>query len=301
MLKLKSGSKRTVFFVLLSMALFASSWGALRDLAAYATDWDHTNASQVLMIPFITATLIYLRRETIFKQPRYDIVPGALLMIAGAALLAFGRTAGLNLDRGDHLGILIFPILVIWWGGFLLFYGAPAFKGALFPLLFLTFCIPIPSPIMKQTIFVLQHASADVSYVLLKLTRMPIYKDDVVLHVPDLDVFVAPECSGIRSGISLLILTLLAGNLALHSWTRKIALLLAAIPILIFKNSLRIGTLSYLAVHVDHRILESRLHQEGGIPFFVVGLVLMYPILRYLTQSESWASNPSSATPEVNL
>jgi exosortase len=301
MLKLKSGSSRTVFLVLLSVALFASSWSAIRDLVAYATDWDNTNASQVLMIPLITATLIYLRRKTIFQQLKYDIVPGALIMIAGGAILAFGKTAGLNLEKGDRLALAIFPILVIWWGGFLLFYGARAFKAALFPLLFLILCLPIPSPIMDPTIFVLQHASADVSYVLLKSTGMPIYKEDVVLHVPNLDVVVARECSGIRSGISLLILSLLAGNVALHSWTRKIALLLAAIPILIFKNSLRIGTLSFLAVHVDHRILESRLHQEGGIPFFVVGLLLMYPVLRLLTQSESWASNPSSATPEVNL
>ena len=135
-----------------------------------------------------------------------------------------------------------------------------------------------------------------IAYVLLKLTGMPIYKNDVFFTLPGLVVEVAPECSGIRSGISLLILCLLAGNVVLHSWPKKLALVLTAIPILMFKNALRIGTLSFLAVRIDHRILTSRLHREGGIPFFVVGLLLMYPILQYLIKSEHQPPRPSSVS-----
>jgi exosortase len=131
---------------------------------------------------------------------------------------------------------------------------------------------------------------------------MPIYRDGVIFSLPNMVVEVAPECSGIRSGISLLILTLLTGHVALRTWPKKLALVLAAIPILIFKNGLRISTLSFLAVHVDQRILTSRLHREGGIPFFIVGLLLMYPILRYLIHSELQPPDPPRAIQqEVSL
>jgi len=62
---------------------------------------------------------------------------------------------------------------------------------------------------------------------------------------------------------------------------------IAAIPVLLFKNALRIATLSFLAVHVDHSILTSQLHREGGIPFFVLGLLLLYPVLVILIKSEN--------------
>jgi exosortase len=288
----ESPVNRTVGFGLLVLALIAVSWGTLGALGTYASDWENTNASQVLVIPLITAFLFYWRRHIIFKRVQYDIVPGLAVIVAGIALMLFGRPTTSVLVKGDQLALSILPLLIILWGGFLLFYGLHAFKAALFPLFFLIFVMPIPSPLMDRTIYFLQHASAEVSYVLLKLTGTPIYKENVTFVLPNLSVIIAPQCSGIRSGISMLILTVLAGYILLDTWPRRIALILAAIPILIFKNALRIGTLSFLAVHVDQRILTSRLHQEGGIPFFVVGLVLMYPILRLLTQSEYRSSQP---------
>ena len=70
----------------------------------------------------------------------------------------------------------------------------------------------------------------------------------------------------------------------------------AAIPILLFKNGLRIAVLSLLAVHYDKRILTSQLHREGGIPFFVLGLFLIYPVLKMLVKSER---HQSTATPDA--
>src|SRR5262249_33915994 len=149
------------------------------------------------------------------------------------------------------------------------FYGGVAFKAALFPLLFLVFCVPIPSPILDRTIAVLQRGSAEVAFVLLKLSGTPVHRGGLFLFaLPDLVVEVEPECSGIRSGISLLIVSLLAGHLLLRSLWRRGALLAVAVPVLMFKNALRISMLSLLAVHIDKDILTSRLHREGGIPFF---------------------------------
>jgi exosortase/archaeosortase family protein len=101
-----------------------------------------------------------------------------------------------------------------------------------------------------------------------------------------LSINIAPECSGIRSFLSMVILTVLAGHLLLQTTWRRIALVLVAIPIMIFKNALRIVTLTLLSIHVDPRIIESRLHREGGIPFFLLALLLTYPVLRLLMKTE---------------
>lgn len=72
--------------------------------------------------------------------------------------------------------------------------------------------------------------------------------------------------------------------------------MIAAIPILIFKNALRIAALSLLAIHVDKRIMTSEWHHEGGIPFFAMGLLLLYPVLLMLVKSEGRAPRPQALT-----
>ena len=52
------------------------------------------------------------------------------------------------------------------------------------------------------------------------------------------------------------------------------------------EGRLRIVTLTLLGAYVDPRILDSQAHRSGGIPFFVVGLVLLAPVLYALIRSE---------------
>jgi exosortase len=287
-------SSRNIFFILFSVGLFAALAGPIKALIRYALDTENTHASQIVLIPFISGMLIYLNRKKIFANVRYAAVPGLALMIAGVVSLIASRTVGLQFkDEGDQLVFMALALVVLWIAGFLLFYGTTAFKAALFPLLFLVFCIPIPSFILVRTIATLQLWSANMAYVLIKLSGTPVFRHGLLFTLPNLTIEVAPQCSGIRSGISILISGLLAGHLFLGTMWRRALLVLIAVPVLIFKNALRIGTLSYLAVHVDKRILTSELHREGGIPFFVLGLILLYPVLAMLIRSESKRRKPA--------
>jgi exosortase len=281
-------SRRNVYFILASLALVVSMAAPLKSLISYALDTENTHASQIVLIPFISAALIYFNRQIIFRSVAYSVVPGALVLLPGVGLLIAAMTVGAGLQEGDRLALLASSAVVMWLGCFLLIFGSTAFRTAIFPLLFMAFFIPIPSVILNGTITILQRASAEMAYVVLKLSGTPVLKESAyVIRLPDLVIEVAPQCSGIRSGISLLISSLLAGHLFLRSMWRRSVLVIVAVPILIFKNALRIGTLSYLAVHVDKRILTSELHREGGIPFFVLGLLLLYPVLAILIKSEN--------------
>ena len=281
-------SSRNLFFIVYSLLLFAVMAGPIRAVIGYAMDTENTHASQIVLIPFISAGLLYLSRKKIFSNVEYAVLPALAPIIAGVALFILGKTIGVQLeDEGDRLAFMAGSLVVLWVGGFLLFYGTAAFRTALFPLLFLVFCIPIPHFILVRTIATLQLWSANMAYVLIKLSGTAVYRQGMIFHMPDLTIEVAPQCSGIRSGISILISSLLAGHLFLRAMWRRGILVLIAVPILIFKNALRIGTLSYLAIHLDKRILTSHLHTEGGIPFFVLGLILLYPVLALLIRSES--------------
>jgi exosortase len=281
-------ASRNVLFALFTLIVTVIMSGTLRDLISFALNRENTHASQIVLIPFISAALIYFNRKNIFRSVTWSVARAVPVLILGVGLLLAGRTVGARLEEGDHLALMTSSAVVLWLGGFLLFYGTMAFRTAIFPLLFMGFFIPIPGAILNGTITILQRASAEMAYVILKLSGTPVLKESAyVMRLPDLVIQVAPECSGIRSGISLLISSLLAGHLFLRSMWRRSVLVIVAIPVLIFKNALRIGTLSYLAVHVDQRILTSELHREGGIPFFVLGLLLLYPVLEILIKSEN--------------
>jgi exosortase len=211
---------------------------------------------------------------------------GAAVIITGIVLYALGMSYGVKLNQNDYAAILTLSSLIMLWGAFIFAYGINAFTVSLFPLLFLVFMIPGPAFVMEKIISFLQIGSTEFANFLFWVSQAPYLREGFVFHLPDISVEVAPQCSGIRSALALFITALLAGYLFLNSWWRRIILVLCIFPITMFKNGIRIATLTLLGAYVDPRILQSDLHREGGIPFFIVALLLMAPILYFLRKTE---------------
>jgi exosortase/archaeosortase family protein len=55
---------------------------------------------------------------------------------------------------------------------------------------------------------------------------------------------------------------------------------------MIIKNGIRIVTLTLLASYVDPAFLYGNLHREGGVVFFMIGLLLMVPFFWLLQRGE---------------
>ena len=115
---------------------------------------------------------------------------------------------------------------------------------------------------------------------------MPIARDGFVFHLSKLDIEVAPQCSGIRSSLSLVITGVLAAYLFLRTgWARTI-LMVTIVPIAILKNGVRIATLSTLAIYWDEKILASDLHTKGGFVFFILALLMVGAVILLLRKME---------------
>ena len=83
-----------------------------------------------------------------------------------------------------------------------------------------------------------------------------------------------------------LILAILVAYFYLHTFWKQLVLVIAGLFIMILKNGVRIVTLTLLASYVDPGFLYGRLHREGGVVFFVLGLLLLTPLLWALQRSE---------------
>jgi hypothetical protein len=75
-------SARTIYFILFSALLFIALSGAMGAVPAYAMDTANTQATQIIVIPFITAGLIYMNRRNVFRSVSYSIPPGVLLTLS---------------------------------------------------------------------------------------------------------------------------------------------------------------------------------------------------------------------------
>jgi exosortase/archaeosortase family protein len=66
---------------------------------------------------------------------------------------------------------------------------------------------------------------------------------------------------------------------------------------MIIKNGIRIVTLTLLANYVDPGFLHGNLHREGGVVFFMIGLLLLVPVLWLLQRGESRDDSRSIKVP----
>jgi exosortase len=267
---------RHVTFGLLVGMTSALVWTRLSALVRLSLrDESH---SHIVLVPLISASLFLLGRERIFAHVETQW-RGAMALMLGGALLY-------SLAPGDFLSVSIVALVLMWTGAFALCYGLRALRAGLFPALFLSLMVPVPDPLLNRVIVWLQQGSADVSYVIFRLLGVPVSRSGFIFDLPGVTIEVAEECSGIRSSVALLIISLLAGHLFLRSSWTKTALLLATLPLLVIKNGIRIVTLSLLSIYVDPGFLTGRLHRQGGIVFFLLTLVLLVPAVALLQRAE---------------
>jgi exosortase len=243
--------------------------------------------SHIPLIPVISGYLFFAGLDSIFLEVRYDVGPGLLTFTVGAGLYGIALYFKGQASQNDHAALVIFSTVMIWAGGFLALYGGKVFKRAAFPVAFLIFMVPLPDKAMEFVIHALRVGSTEVTNAIFFLTGIPYYRDGFTFDLGAVSIEVAPECSGIRSSLSLLITGVLAANLFLkRGWTRAM-LIFTVLPIAIIKNGIRIAILSILGAYVDTKILtDSALHHKGGFVFFIIALVMFGAVLWYLRRSE---------------
>jgi len=267
-------NRRLLILGMFTLLALGMVFGPLKDLMNSAVGVD--SYSHIVLIPLVSAYLFYRDRKAVFSKPG-PVYPLALVLLAiGAAVYSIGYSQGSRLNQNDYASLLTFSAVVFWAGGFALLYGPNTLAKAFFGILFLVFMIPIPSLIMDKIIYALQVGSTEASGLLFTLIGVPFHREGFIFQLPGISVKVAEECSGIRSSLSLFIISILAGHFYLDRFWKRVILALVVFPVTVFKNGIRITILSLLGAYVDERWLtESSLHHSGGFVFFIPAVGLL--------------------------
>lgn len=258
---------------------------AVRSLLVFVLN--NETYTHIPLIPAVSCYLIYIRRRIIFDHASYAWEIGSTSIVPGAACLVLARINVWGLSLTNQNSLLMLGFVLFWVGAFILFFGTHSFRVAIFPMLFLFFMVPVPEPLLSHAIFYLQAGSSQSAEWMFRLYGVPYLRQSFDFALPGVTIRVAEECSGIRSTLALLILTVLASHLFLKNSWNRVVLCLLAVPISIAKNGFRIASLSTLAIYVNPSFLTGPLHHRGGIVFYIIALIPMFFLLRSLQKRES--------------
>jgi exosortase len=286
--------RRVYFLAAWVVATAALFWTPLRSVIAYAAEND--DASHIFIIPILAIGVLYLDRDQVFRRVSFDAFAGGVLAAMGAAIGVLTWRGQIAAGTNEQLSLYMLALVILWIAGFALFFGRSALSEGKFALLFLFLSVPLPEFILSRAIYWLQAGSAAVVAVLFDAVDLPYLRSGFVFHTAHINIEIAQECSGIRSSMAVLILALLAAHFYLRSGWKQAVFVACSLFVMIIKNGVRIAVLTILAIHVDPSFLFGRLHHDGGVVFFMLGLALLVPVLWLLARGERKAVGACAMT-----
>lgn len=277
-----SAQRRNLLALLLFFATVAWFWQPLVTLFSLTLQQEHY--SHIVLIPCLSLYVLYLDRKTILASREWRPWLGSLVIGMGAVGYWLADPATF---AADQLSMIILALVVMCWGIFVSCFGISLCRKGSFGLLFLLFMVPLPSFLLDAIIGFLQRSSAEATGVLFSVLGVPVFRQGFVFSLSNFTIHVAEECSGIRSALSLFITSLVAGHFFLRSAWGKMGLVAIVIPLAIIKNAFRIVGLSLLANYVDPTFITNSVwHRSGGIPLFLLSLVVLFSLVWLLRRSE---------------
>jgi len=239
-------------------------------LLVLVRDWIHDdNYSHGFFVPLFSAYVLWLRRKRLSAMPAVPSWQGLLIIVGALATLIVG-VLGAELFLSRSSLVLLLAGLIIY------FLGWGWFRVVLFPWAFLFLMIPIPQIVFNQITLPLQFLASWLGSCLLALLGVPVLREGNVIHLPVMDLEVVEACSGIRSLVSLVTLATIYGYfLEPRIWLR-IFLALAAVPIAVAANGLRVMGTGLLAQYWSPDKAEGFFHTFAGWVIFLLSLGMLF-------------------------
>ncbi len=259
--------------------------------------WVDENYSHGLLIPFIIGYIIWAERQRLSSAARRAGLfwGGAFIVVALFALWVGTAGSELFIQRVS-LALMLAGIVIYFWGFKLL-------RFLFVPFLLLLLSIPIPTIIFNQIAFPLQLFASRCAVWLMRMFDIPVIRQGNIIELMPRGASVSKKmevveaCSGIRSLMTLVTLAVvfayitfpknedggdgssgISGTLKSYGFWRSVILVLAAIPIAIATNALRVGGTGILAHYFGSKIADGFFHSLSGWVVYILAFLLLFAL-----------------------
>ncbi len=233
-------------------------------------DWTHG-----FVIPLFSIYLLYARREDLFSARRRSCLWGLpiLLLFLAGEILGFYPIRNYWFGQICMIGVLFALVLYLA--------GTSTIRVTWLPVLFLIFAIPISPMLYTRISLPLQNLSAKGAVLILRLLQVRISSSASALTLTsklgvERDLTVAEACSGMRLLMAFLALGVAMAYLEYKPIWQRVVLVLAAIPIAIFCNVLRVAITSYMFYLDKPEFGQKFMHHFTGMLMLVPAFAMLW-------------------------
>jgi exosortase len=255
-----------------ALALYASV------IAGMASDWiEFPSLSHGFAVPLISAYLLWNRRHLLAEAPVQGSIVGLPVVGLALGMLVIGSLAG-----ESFIARLSLPIALL--GAVLFLMGTQVVRHVWVAIAYLAFMIPLPYLTLKAITYQSRLFDAGLTATALGWLGVPVLRDGVMLQLPNMTLEVADECSSVPAIAALLALGAAYSQLqARPTWIRAV-LTLAAAPLGLLSNIIRLILTSLGAYYFGPIALNNVIHKFNGTTVFLATVVLLVVLDTLLTR-----------------
>jgi exosortase len=264
------------------LALAVSVAGALAlyipVIAGMAADWiEFPSLSHGFAVPLISAYLLWNKRRLLAEAPVEGSLTGLPVVVLALGMLVLGSLGGESFIARLSLPIALLGVVLFLMGG-------SVTRHAWIAIAYLAFMIPLPYLTLKAITYQSRLFDAGLTATALGWIGVPVLRDGVMLQLPNMTLEVADECSSVPAIAALLALGAAYAQLqARPTWIRAV-LTLAAAPLGLLSNIVRLIVTSLGAYYLGPIALNNVIHKFNGTTVFLATVVLLVALDTLLTR-----------------
>ena len=262
---------------LLLVLLAAANWDGLVVLESY---WrNREEYSHAYLLPLIALFLLWQRIDRLRSHPLHGAWSGLLLLAAGALVGLSGSLSATYalMQYGTLIGLAGVVVTLLGWRGLALLWP---------PLALLFFAIPLPEFLYSSLSLQLQLWSSQLGVMLIRAFGISVHLEGNIIDLGVQRLQVAEACSGLRYLFPLLSISFVVAYLYDGSSWRRALVFLAAIPLTVLMNSLRIAVIGVSVSAWGSDVSEGLLHDIEGWVYFMVGTSLLLGLVWLLVATD---------------
>lgn len=233
-------------------------------------DWSNDpNYSHGFLVPLISAYFLYLVWPELKSTQVRPSNAGLGLIVFSLLMLLLGYIGTEYFTMRASLVFLIAGIVLFW-------FGWRAFSLTALPIAFLIFMVPLPYIVYDGIAFPLKLLVTEASVAVLKLLSIPVVREGNIIMFPQTVLEVADACSGLRSLMSLLTLSVALAFISQKSAIKRTILIISAVPVAILTNMFRVIVTGVLASYYGAAAAEGFFHEFAGMAVFVLAMIILF-------------------------
>ena len=246
-------------------------------LDALFAAWALPEYSHGPLIPVLSGLLFLrqLKSYPVDPGPKRNRWVGVTVILASLLLATLGKLS--------NISDLVAYATILWVGGILLVsFGWATGKHFWPPVLHLVYMLPLPGVIYYKMTTWLQFISSELGAWFLQLLSVPVFLDGNIIDLGVTKLLVAEACSGLRYLFPILSFSYIFAVLYKGPMWHKAVLLLAAAPITVVMNSIRIAIAGVIVQRLGLDWLEGFTHFFEGWVIFLACILILFALARIM-------------------